>query len=215
MSDGAARSAIPQVDAAHYNWSSYHGNKGRFVSYWHQIDEVLALSPQTCMEIGVGSGLVRTTLRQFGVRVTCVDLDAGLGVDRTGDVRALPARDDEFDVVLCSQVLEHIPWADVPQAVSEIRRVCSGHAVISVPQSGHSLRLLLEMPRVAVDRAVRLPARRPHRWDGQHYWQVGAHGARKSDVMQALRADGGFELVKTYAPHDYLYHRFFVLRKLR
>jgi SAM-dependent methyltransferase len=52
---------------------------------------------------------------------TNVDLYAGGNV--RGDATCLPFPDGVFDRVLLSHVLEHIPWEQAPQAVSEARRV--------------------------------------------------------------------------------------------
>jgi SAM-dependent methyltransferase len=50
-----------------------------------------------------------------------VDVDDGPYVDLRGTVEALPVDDASFDVVLCTQVLEHCD--DPAQAVRELRRV--------------------------------------------------------------------------------------------
>ena len=55
-----------QVEPSHYSWTSYNG-KDRWASYWHQIDEVLAVAPSSCVEIGVGTGDVRRALQARGV----------------------------------------------------------------------------------------------------------------------------------------------------
>lgn len=50
-----------------------------------------------------------------------VDVEGSPGADLAGVIEALPAPDGSFDVVLCTQVLEHC--ADPAQAVRELRRV--------------------------------------------------------------------------------------------
>jgi SAM-dependent methyltransferase len=50
-----------------------------------------------------------------------VGVDLGPGADLQGTVESLPVDDASFDVVLCTQVLEHC--ADPPAAVAELRRV--------------------------------------------------------------------------------------------
>ena len=60
-----------------------------------------------------------------------VDRRRGEYVDVIGDVQQLPFRDDLFDVVVCTQVIEHIPH---PQTlVNEIHRVlkCGGLLILS------------------------------------------------------------------------------------
>jgi SAM-dependent methyltransferase len=50
-----------------------------------------------------------------------VDVEGSPGADLVGTIEALPVPDASFDVVLCTQVLEHC--ADPAQAVRELRRV--------------------------------------------------------------------------------------------
>ncbi len=212
---------MAQLGPEFYNWESYVV-RGRWASYWHQIAEVRATGAATCLEIGTGPGVVRDTLRRLGMEVTTVDVDAALGVDRIGDVRALPCEDGEFEVVLCSQVLEHIPWPDVPTAVGELRRVCRSHAIVSLPQSGIdvgfslAIRGLSPLSLRPLARDWRLIGRlnRPRRFafDGHHHWQVCSRGTGRSHVRAVLT--GGFELEREYTVPEFTYHRFYVLRKL-
>ncbi|MGH9212347.1 MAG: class I SAM-dependent methyltransferase [Acidimicrobiales bacterium] len=48
-----------------------------------------------------------------------------------GDAGMLPFPDDAADLVLCIEVLEHLPT--VAPAVAELARVCGGRCVVSVP----------------------------------------------------------------------------------
>lgn len=52
---------------------------------------------------------------------------------RNADVRSLPYRDDEFEIVTCMEVLEHLPVCDFPRALAELRRVCGDRLIISLP----------------------------------------------------------------------------------
>jgi len=54
----------------------------------------------------------------------------------SGDALRLPFEDGAFDVVCCTEVLEHIP--DYEAAVDELRRVCApgGTLAVSVPRAG-------------------------------------------------------------------------------
>lgn len=49
----------------------------------------------------------------------------------TGDIGELPFEDDSFDLVLCLEVLEHIP--EPGPVLAELSRVCRGDIVLSVP----------------------------------------------------------------------------------
>ena len=67
------------------------------------------------------------------MEVTTVDIDPALGPDVVGSVTRLPFDDDAFDVALCCEVLEHLPWDEAEAALQEVSRVVSRGAVVSVP----------------------------------------------------------------------------------
>jgi methyltransferase family protein len=47
------------------------------------------------------------------------------------DLRALEHPDDAFDVVVCLDVLERVPWRDRPRALHELARVARRHVVVA------------------------------------------------------------------------------------
>jgi 2-polyprenyl-3-methyl-5-hydroxy-6-metoxy-1,4-benzoquinol methylase len=49
------------------------------------------------------------------------------------DCRSLPFADNSFDSVVCMEVLEHLEVQDFPIALAEVRRVCMGRLIVSVP----------------------------------------------------------------------------------
>ncbi|MEM8704818.1 MAG: class I SAM-dependent methyltransferase [Actinomycetota bacterium] len=50
-----------------------------------------------------------------------------------GSIAELPYPDDHFDVVTCMEVLEHLPSEFYADGIAELRRVCRGQLVMSVP----------------------------------------------------------------------------------
>jgi ubiquinone/menaquinone biosynthesis C-methylase UbiE len=48
-----------------------------------------------------------------------------------GDLREMPYGDDSFELVMCLEVLEHLP--DPHRGLRELRRVTSAHCLVSVP----------------------------------------------------------------------------------
>jgi SAM-dependent methyltransferase len=124
----------PQVPVDHYSSRAYN-SKPRIASFWHQVDEVLEAGARTALEIGPGSGFVTRWLRSTGVEVTTLDMDPAVQADAQGSVTELPFPTDEFDAAMCCQVLEHLPFEEVPQALAELGRVARATVVISVPDA--------------------------------------------------------------------------------
>jgi SAM-dependent methyltransferase len=198
-----------QVAASHYVWNSYN-TPARWASYWHQIDEVLHFDPKTCLVIGPGEGTVVDMQRRLGIKVTTSDVAADLHPDVVADVRDLPLGNQSVDVVLCAQVLEHLPFGDVPRALSEIARVTRVGAVVSVPQNGRLLQVSLKLPALPRRQfAWWLPSRHRYTFDGEHYWQLGARGASRRTFRRAL--EKRFVIEREYLAPANPYHRFFVL----
>lgn len=108
------------------------------------LDSMLQpLSPVNVLEVGVGEGeILQRVIRRFpNASAQGIDLPAdhlqhewttrGISAE-FGDATAMRFADDEFDLVLAIEVLEHIPQPE--RALREIARVCKGHVVLSVPR---------------------------------------------------------------------------------
>jgi 2-polyprenyl-3-methyl-5-hydroxy-6-metoxy-1,4-benzoquinol methylase len=107
------------------------------------LAQVVPLAPARVLDAGCGEGHVSAWLAGSltACNITGVDgrADAlatfrarnpGLTV-LEGDLRALPFPDGAFDLVVCTEVLEHLP---APRAVlRELARVSSGHLFLTVP----------------------------------------------------------------------------------
>ena len=108
--------------------------------------EVRAVLPGggSVLDAGCGEGFVAEALaaRLPGAALTAVDVDAGAvafaeahGSGRvtyaTASLDALPFADGAFDVVVCTEVLEHLSAPD--RALAELRRVARRAVVVTVP----------------------------------------------------------------------------------
>jgi SAM-dependent methyltransferase len=104
----------------------------------------LGLPPDAAiLDAGTGTGANLRLLRAAGfTNVTGLDFspeairhcaEKGLGTVQQGDLCALPFGDDRFDLVLATDVLEHLD--DDAAALAEIRRVLKpgGTALVTVP----------------------------------------------------------------------------------
>ena len=88
---------------------------------------LLHFAPEYCLR-----GPLRREAARAGFRYVTADLDPA-GVDLQLDITAMPLADGEFDGVLCSHVLEHVP--DDAAAMRELRRVTApgGWCLVMVP----------------------------------------------------------------------------------
>lgn len=85
------------------------------------------------LDVGAGGAPYRALLQGAGYAVRTLDIAAGQGVDIVGTAESTGLADGSVDLVLCTQVLEHVrsPWV----AMREFARVLrsDGSVVLSVP----------------------------------------------------------------------------------
>jgi 2-polyprenyl-3-methyl-5-hydroxy-6-metoxy-1,4-benzoquinol methylase len=112
---------------------------------WRRTTFVLELArPGTnVLDVGAGAGQFANMLAASGKfdHVTALDrirfdkyseFYPGL-CRRDANIVELPYDDDEFDVVTCMEVLEHVPHQVLGPGLAELRRVCRGQLIMSVP----------------------------------------------------------------------------------
>lgn len=93
---------------------------------------------ETALDIGARDGYIAILLTDYFKTVMALDLeqpeiDHKNVIAVKGNARALPFPDNSFDLVLCAEVLEHIPTADLPAVCSELQRVTRKQVIIGVP----------------------------------------------------------------------------------
>ncbi len=203
---------MKQVDKDSYNFHSY-SHPDRWVSYYHQLDSVLGLSPHNILEVGVGDGVTRDYIRSnTTIPYTSIDIAEDLHPDIVGSVTALPFADASYDVVCAFEVLEHLPFEEFEKALREMKRVSRRHVVISLPHFGPPVQFMFKIPFFrAIKFSVKIPYAQPHRFNGQHYWEIGKKGYAPSKIRAILERH--FTITKEFIPFESQYHHFFVLEK--
>lgn len=98
------------------------------------------------LDVGCARGFVVEALREVGIDAQGVDASrwavthasraARRFVRRADVAKRLPFPAASFDVVSVLETLEHIPTAAVPRALGELRRVCGGWVVATIPSFG-------------------------------------------------------------------------------
>lgn len=200
----------PQVSVTHYGHDGYV-HKARWLSFWYHVREVVSFHPEQVLEVGVGTGIVAAVLRSRGVTVTTLDIDASLAPDVVASVTAIPLPDNAVDVALAGQVLEHLPWSDVPAALKELARVAKRGVVISLPDRRHTLaHFTLRLPFFGSHELFwKVSSRQQHVFDGQHHWELGVPNYSIQKFLSATAA-AGLHHQRSYTPGDVPTKRFFV-----
>jgi SAM-dependent methyltransferase len=112
--------------------------RGRRAVLWAMLRRVGVPSAPRVLDAGCGTG---RNLAEFGALGTAAGVDPspeaiafchrrGLGEVREAGLEQLPFGDAEFDLILATDVLEHIPRDDV--AARELRRVAAPGALLMV-----------------------------------------------------------------------------------
>ena len=126
------RSSAPKTDMSVYRNMPQENER---------ISDLMNIIPKghnTVLDIGARDGHLSRLLAGHFNSVTALDLEKpSITHERItcveGNVTRLELASDSFDVVLCSEVLEHIPGAGLAQACRELIRVAKSYVVIGVP----------------------------------------------------------------------------------
>jgi len=178
--------------------------------------KVLRRGTAKILEIGVGNGFTSKYLKERNLNVITFDVEAGLSPDAVGSVLKLPFVSESFDVVVCCEVLEHLPYSEFSKALKEIHRVSRKHVVLSLPDVTTVYRINVELPRIRpIKKLIPHPFHRPvqQAFDGEHYWEIGKTGYPLERIEFDIR-QAGLNIIKTYRVFEFYYHRFFALEKL-
>lgn len=209
---------MAQVDIQHYKGKKYNSLE-RFISYSYQISTIEKLKPRTILEVGPGSFVVASLLKKMGYGVTTSDFDENVGADYVADIRKLPFKNAEFDVSMACQVLEHLPFEDFENSLTELGRVSSKYVVISLPRRHTGFNFVLKIPFIQTlfkksffDISILFPVRFPGFAESdQHYWEIDFWQVSLRDVRKKIQKH--FKIIDEFSPPLNKYHRFYVLEK--
>ncbi|MFG0329812.1 MAG: class I SAM-dependent methyltransferase [Phycisphaerales bacterium] len=192
---------------------------GRAYAFAHQIDATLSFEPTSVLEVGAGVGAVTSTLRSVGVSVTTVDVQPDLDPDVVASVVELPFDDSAFDIAICCQVLEHLPFREFHRAISELFRVVRHGLVLSLPDISRPIEVSCRLPFIGrkslqmslrkrmsdLDQAKRLR-------EMGHHWEIGYPGSRLRDCMREIQKLQPVHCQSWRVP-ELPWHRFFRIAK--
>lgn len=213
-----------QVKKEHYIKEGYHSLE-RFIAYYSQIQLAFEYSKGggNILEIGVGNHTVNDYLRKFNLSITTCDFDENLKPDIVGDVRILPIDDNQYDVVMAFEVLEHIPFDEFEKALIEMRRVSRKYVILSLPMYGCSLDFAIRgwhrpsFRKIFINFGLAIPFfwkdfQKDRNGFGEHYWEIGVRNISNKRIAKIFKSTG-FKMVKKSHPVLEKTTVFFVLEK--
>ena len=104
--------------------------------FFYLIKDTLRLGCKLVMEVGVGSGMVRSCLVPHVDEYRVLDINPKLKPDLVADVReSLPILIARFDCIIAADVLEHLPFSELPIVIRNFFSYLKpgGHALITIP----------------------------------------------------------------------------------
>ena len=206
----------------------------RFSSTQIQLTSVTDLgdSIQSILEIGPGSGYFSSIAKNLGYDVKTADIKSRTNPDYLGDFREVDIP-ERFDLVAAFEMLQHLPYEDLPATLEKIAALSSRYVFICVPASVHRFGLSVDIPRLLAPRRLGLGwLRGSHtlsmtwewprnadpsesNWKGRedwwnpHYWEVGRKSYPRSRLLSEIKASGLNVLWHKYNPsHN---HHLFVM----
>jgi len=171
--------------------------------HFHVVKDLCARVRGDVLEVGTGDGVVRRCVGPLVDSYTVMDINPRLKPDVLADLREpQPALQARFDAVVCTEVLEHLPFEDLAR--------CLGHLVACLRPGG---RLFLTLPHRKGHMLVVTPRQTLWKWrfpvgltslseaynrfvrrriwiDPHHYWEIGDGRVRRADVEAVLAARG-------------------------
>lgn len=193
-----------------------------FVNTYYQFRDLRGLGDlRTVLIVGPGQGLDTHVLKWRGYQVTTFDIDELFKPDHLGsvhDMHVFSAK--QFDAVLVSHVLEHLPVPYLDAALQEIARV-GRYALIYLPVAGRHVQLRLTPGLKEIEWSLIVDIFNVlHRPDGitprycanQHFWEVGLRGFTTKDLTR--RMSRFFQVLSVYRNRDWIPSLNYILQSI-
>lgn len=158
-------------------YSERYFSMRQLASFCHQLNIIQSLNPTRILEVGIGNGFVSTFLKCAGMDVHTVDINAALTPDVVSSIAELPDNfpPEEFDLVSCCEVLEHLPFEMFDLSIAILRKY-SRTLFCTLPsyENWYGLGGFLDLPRYR-SKVLRLgmSVRRNRGLAPEHYWELG------------------------------------------
>lgn len=214
------------IDPRQFTLSQKHYLAGidffTWTRHFHVVRDLCAQVDGDVLEVGTGDGVVKRCIQPFVRSYVVMDLNAQLQPDVHGNLLDhQPALAGRFDAVVCTEVLEHLPYAQLATCVMHLVSYLrpGGRLFLTLPhRKGH---MLVVTPRqrlwkwrfpfgmTSASEAWNRFVRRRIWMDPNHCWEIGDGTVKRAHVESVLAANG--LATETLTPLPYC--DYWVLRK--
>lgn len=118
---------------------------------FNNITKLLDNNSNNILDIGCQEAMLYDKLKDK-YHITLADISPTKKLINKEDVQNLSFKDNSFDIVICQEVLEHVP--NPIKAISELKRVAKKQLIISVPYEP-----FFTMARLFI-------------WEKEHLWAI-------------------------------------------
>jgi len=184
----------------------------RWWSYYFQLKLINQIKPDTLLEIGVGDGFLGNYIKSIGqIKYKSLDASPELNPDIVASVENIPLPDNSFSAVCAFEVLEHLPFEKFEKSLTELKRVSREYVILSLPHFGPMLKFNFKIPFLReINFYLKLPAPMKHKFNGEHYWEIGKRNYSPKKIRRLLQKY--FKIEDEFLKSESPYHRFYLLR---
>ena len=196
----------------HYTTPNFLSPK-RMSSYGHQYALAMNTNCSTFLNIGSANWILSSLLKQQNKFVIDLDIDLSINPNVLGSLPKLPFPNNSFEVVMCFQVLEHLPFIMLEDCLKELCRISSKFITLSLPDQTSSY-------YEKIKKLIYFLVHNPRKWyrfnkkqiDPEHFWEIGINGISYSKI-ETIITDLNIIANTHFRNELFNYHHFFLLEK--
>lgn len=189
----------------------------QFISFSEQLRLVHSLKKQDILEIGIGNGIVADFLKKTGLNVTTFDINPNLNPDVLGNVTDLVNifQNRKFEIILCAEVLEHMPFQFFEKAINNIANTTKEYAVLTLPRCQKvilDVQFSIKIPKLPyIEKGffLSIPKSTVPR---EHHWELDS--SKQTRIKKINSILNKYFIILDYHRFQFRpYHHYFILKK--
>ncbi len=179
----------------------------------HQIEKIYKLRPESILEIGIGNGFTSSFLRKAGFDIVTADINPALAPDICAPLDQLESQLNgrRFDLVVCCEVLEHMPFEQFSSNISMLRAL-GDRLFMTLPnyRKYFGFAGLLRIPRrKPIEISLQLSTSFGRMLPPEHYWEIGhSSETRLPKIVSSILTQ--YKTLETGNFPTNSYHRYFI-----